>query len=135
MLDAFVAVMTYLMALMPGNFDPERLTPWKGYAAFVVSADSRVGMGWGRTGREAEEKALVACRRKSLSCAEQASITDRPTDKVALVCCRRPDRGCVIGVADTDAQAIEYAQEFIQAQEWGNCRVRAVYSARSGFRQ
>jgi hypothetical protein len=135
MINTLAAALTYLMALMPGHVDPDRLAPWKGYAAFVVSADSRIGMGWGRTAQEAEEKALAACRRKSLGCAEQASVTDRPTDKVALVCCWRPDRGCVIGVAETDSQAIAYAEEFTQAQEWGNCRVRAVYSARSGFRQ
>jgi hypothetical protein len=133
--DLFIAVAAYLMALLPGNVDPESLTPWKGYAAFVVSADGRIGMGWSKVRAEAEQKALAACRRKSLMCSDEASVTDRPTDKVALVCCRRPDRGCVIGVADSDQEAISFAEEFTQSQEWGNCSVRAVYSARTGFRQ
>lgn len=135
MLNSFIAVIAYLIALLPGSYDPEAIMPWKGWAAFVVSADRLVGMGWGRTPQEAEEKAIAACRKKSLLCAEEASITDQPTDKVALVCCRLPSTGCALGIAESDTKAIQYAEAFTEAQEWGRCSVRAVYSARTGFRQ
>jgi O-acetyl-ADP-ribose deacetylase (regulator of RNase III) len=134
-LSSFIAVIVYLIALLPGSYDPEAIMPWKGWAAFVVSADRLVGMGWGSTPQEAEEKAIAACRRKSLSCADEASITDQPTDKVALVCCRLPAMGCALGVAETDRKAISYAEAFTEAQEWGGCWVKAVYSVRTGFRQ
>jgi hypothetical protein len=135
MLQVLAAVAYVLAIISPGNTDVEALMPWRGWAAFVPNADRTIGMGWGATSQEAEEKALAACRKKSLTCAETAATTKLSTDRVALVCCRQPNVGCAIGIAPSNEEAVSTAEAFVESQEWGRCEVRALYSARTGFKQ
>lgn len=123
-----------IASTFPGSVDVEALTPWHGWAAFVVNAEMSMGMGWGRTPEEAEQKSLIACRKKSLTCAEVAALTDVSTSRVALVCCRHDGMACVVGIGGTNEDAVSIAETFADGQGWGRCSVRELYSARTGFK-
>lgn len=99
----------------------------------MVNGDMTLGMGWGKTAEEAEENAREDCRKKSLTCAEQAALTDRSWDRAAHVCCYSPGRACVIGFAPSREEAVANAETFTERQEWHQCILRGVYSARTGL--
>lgn len=128
-----VVVAAFLLALIPGSYDIEPFTPWHGWAAFMVNGDMTLGMGWGKTAEEAEEEARINCRRKSLTCAEQAALTSRAGDRAAHVCCESPGRACVVAFAPSKEEAVSNAEAFAELQEWGHCTLRSVYSARTGL--
>jgi hypothetical protein len=131
-------IITFIARLIastfPGSVNVEALTPWHGWADFVVNADMSLGMGWGATPEEAEQKALKAGRKKSLSCAEVAALTYVPTNRVALVCCRHDEMAYVVGIGGTNEDAVSKAEAFADGQGWGRCSVRELYSARTGFK-
>jgi hypothetical protein len=128
-------IVNIVIAISPGSYDVEPFTPWKGWAAFVVSGDLTLGMGWGATVEEAEQKAFANCRKKSQRCAEEAAITNHPEDRVAHICCQHPARACIVGIASKTQEAISSAESFAEMQEWGRCNLIGVYSARSGMQQ
>ncbi len=133
-MNVIIFIAWLVASTFPGSVDVEALMPWRGWAAFVVNADMSIGMGWGATPEEAEQKALIACRKKSLSCAEVAALTDVPTNRVALVCCRHEGMACVVGIGGTNEDAVSKAESFAGGQGWGRCSVRGLYSARTGFK-
>jgi hypothetical protein len=133
MLRVLTAIVTFIIAMSPGTYDVEPLTPWKGWAAFVVNGNMTLGMGWGTTAEEAEEIALAKCRKKSLACAEEAAITNRIADRAAHVCCYSPGRACVVGFAPSKEEAVVNAESFAERQGWGRCVLKGVYSARTGL--
>jgi hypothetical protein len=133
MLKLLVYLAAFIIAMSPGTYDLEPLTPWKGWAAFVVNGNMTLGMGWGKTSEEAETKALANCRKKSLTCAEEAALTDKSSDRAAHVCCYSPGRSCVVAFAPTKEEAVTNAEAFTEAQGWGHCVIKGVYSARTGL--